>query len=106
MFLLTMPFLAFLRWYLIKTLRLARKSMTITVPSPLAILSPDTALDVGFFIMHTRGEQSSVITEITDQKPKPEPEPNRTNLVGFRFYILKIEPDRTEPNLSPYSNSI
>ena len=23
-----------------------------------------------------RGEQSSVITEITDQKPKPEPEPN------------------------------
>jgi len=58
----------------------------------------------------TKGEQSSVITEITDKKSKPEPEPNRSCSVGFRFWVSKLAPDRIEPNLScyisPHPNSI
>jgi len=49
-----------------------------------------------------RGEQSSVITEITDQKPKPEPKPNCSSSVRFRFFVSKTELDQTEPNLLPY----
>ena len=45
-----------------------------------------------------RGEQSSVITEITDQKLKPEPEPNRTALVRSGFDFGFQNPNPTEPN--------
>ena len=49
-----------------------------------------------------RGEQSSVITEITDQKSKPKPEPNRTALVRFSFGFVFQKPNLTEPNRISY----
>ena len=63
-----------------------------------------------FLSLARRGEQSSVITEITDQKPKLELEPNRTALIRSGFSFVFQNPNPTEPNfspyISPYSNSI
>ena len=50
----------------------------------------------------SRDEQSSVITEITDQKLKPEPEPNRTALVRFGFGFVFQKSNSTEPNRISY----
>ena len=49
-------------------------------------------------MLHGKGEQSSVITEITDQKPKPEPEPNWTALIRSGFGFVFQNPNPTEPS--------
>ena len=49
-----------------------------------------------------RGEHSSVITKIIDQKSKPEPEPNQTALVRFDFGFVLQKPNSTEPNRISY----
>jgi len=49
-----------------------------------------------------RGEQSSVITEITDQKSKPEFEPNRIALIRFGFGFVFQKPNSSEPNRISY----
>jgi len=49
-------------------------------------------------VVFGRGEQSLVITEITDQKLKPELEPNRTVLNWSGFGFVFQHPNPTELN--------